>query len=68
VPGAPAEAGVPPVDEADEVDDDDSDEIAAAEPMASEPNGASSNPGEPERPAFSLFSWLRREPEEKKET
>jgi uncharacterized LabA/DUF88 family protein len=68
LPGAPAEAGVPPVDEADEVDDDDSDEIAAAEPMASEPNGASSNPGEPERPAFSLFSWLRREPEEKKET
>jgi uncharacterized LabA/DUF88 family protein len=66
-PGAPAEAGVAPADEVDD-DDDDSDEIAAAEPMASVPNGASSAPGEPERPAFSLFSWLRREPEEKKET
>jgi uncharacterized LabA/DUF88 family protein len=67
-PGAPAETGVPPSDEVDD-DDDDSDEIAAAEPVVPTPNGASAAPsGEPERPAFSLFSWLRREPDEKKET
>jgi hypothetical protein len=60
------EAGAPQVDDVED-DDDDSDEIAAAEPAAA-PNGASAaQAGEPERPAFSLFSWLRREPEEKKE-
>jgi len=67
-PGTQPEAGVSPVDEVDD-EDDDSDEIAAAEPAASASDGASDAPGgEPERPAFSLFSWLRREPEEKKET
>jgi uncharacterized LabA/DUF88 family protein len=61
-PGALPEAGGQTVDDGDD-DDDDSDEIAAAAA-----NGASaSQAGEPERPAFSLFSWLRREPEEKKE-
>jgi hypothetical protein len=65
-PGAPQEQGAPQGDEGYD-EDDDSGEIAAAEPAAA-PNGASaSSAGEPERPAFSLFSWLRREPEEKKE-
>jgi uncharacterized LabA/DUF88 family protein len=65
-PGAPQEQGAPQGDDGYD-EDDDSGEIAAAEPAAA-PNGASaSQAGEPERPAFSLFSWLRREPEEKKE-
>jgi uncharacterized LabA/DUF88 family protein len=65
-PGALPEAGGQTVDDGDD-EDDDSDEIAAADPAAA-PNGASaSQAGDPERPAFSLFSWLRREPEEKKE-
>ena len=65
-PGAPQEQGAPQGDDGYD-EDDDSGEIAAAEPAAA-PNGASaSSASEPERPAFSLFSWLRREPEEKKE-
>jgi uncharacterized LabA/DUF88 family protein len=65
-PGAPQEQGTPQGDDGYD-EDDDSGEIAAAEPAAA-PNGASaSSASEPERPAFSLFSWLRREPEEKKE-
>jgi uncharacterized LabA/DUF88 family protein len=65
-PGAPQEQGTPQGDDGYD-EDDDSGEVAAAEPAAA-PNGASaSQAGEPERPAFSLFSWLRREPEEKKE-
>jgi uncharacterized LabA/DUF88 family protein len=65
-PGAPQEQGAPQADDGYD-EDDDSGEIAAAEPVAA-PNGASASPAsEPERPAFSLFSWLRREPEEKKE-
>jgi uncharacterized LabA/DUF88 family protein len=64
-PGAPQEQAPQGDDGYDE--DDDSGEVAAAEPAAA-PNGASaSSASEPERPAFSLFSWLRREPEEKKE-
>jgi len=65
-PGAPQEQGTPQGDDGYD-EDDDSGEVAAAEPAAA-PNGASaSSASEPERPAFSLFSWLRREPEEKKE-
>ena len=65
-PGAPQEQGAPQGDDGYD-EDDDSGEIAAAAPAAA-PNGASaSQASEPERPAFSLFSWLRREPEEKKE-
>jgi uncharacterized LabA/DUF88 family protein len=65
-PGAPQEQGAPQGDDGYD-EDDDSGEVAAAEPAAA-PNGASaSSASEPERPAFSLFSWLRREPEEKKE-
>ena len=65
-PGAPQEQGAPQGDDGYD-EDDDSGEVAAAEPAAA-PNGASaSSANEPERPAFSLFSWLRREPEEKKE-
>jgi uncharacterized LabA/DUF88 family protein len=65
-PGAPQEQGTPQGDDGYD-EDDDSGEIAAAEPAAA-PNGASAaSASEPERPAFSLFSWLRREPEEKKE-
>ena len=64
-PGAQPEAGGQTVDDGED-DDDDSDEMTAAEPAAA-PNGAAAAPAsEPERP-FSLFSWLRREPEEKKE-
>jgi hypothetical protein len=68
-PGSPAEPGLPTVDDADD-DDDDSDEMAAAEEQAPEPAPATSHAAaapEPERPAFSLFSWLRRD-EEKKPT
>jgi uncharacterized LabA/DUF88 family protein len=70
-PGAPADPNLPAVDEADDDDDDDSDEIAAAEEPAREPAPQPSHSAassEPERPAFSLFSWLRRDQEEKKPT
>ncbi len=66
--GAPSEAGAAPLDDDD--DDDDSDDQSpepsapAAEGHASEPHGEGA-PGQ-DRPSFSLFSWLRREPEEKK--
>ncbi len=69
-PGAPSEPGQPAVDEADD-EDDDSEEIAAAEEPAREPAPAPSHAAaapDPERPAFSLFSWLRRDQEEKKPT
>jgi uncharacterized LabA/DUF88 family protein len=65
-PGAPQEQGAPQGDDGYD-EDDDSGEIAAAEPAAAPNRASASSASEPERPAFSLFSWLRREPEEKKE-
>jgi hypothetical protein len=66
--GTPTEAGAAPLDDDD--DDDDSDpqspepSATAGVSGASEPHGAEA--AGQDRPSFSLFSWLRREPEEKK--
>jgi len=64
MPGALPEVGVPPGDDGDD-EDDDSDELAAAEPAPAAPGEVAAAPAS-DRPAFSLFSWLRRDQEEKK--
>jgi uncharacterized LabA/DUF88 family protein len=63
--GVHPETGVPPGEEADD-EDDDSDEVQAAEPGRAPAPGEGGAAATPERPAFSLFSWLRRDQEEKK--
>jgi uncharacterized LabA/DUF88 family protein len=61
-PGASLEAGAPAGDEGDD-EEDDADDAVTSSPL---PVAAAAG-AEPERPAFSLFSWLRRDPEEKKQ-
>jgi uncharacterized LabA/DUF88 family protein len=75
-PGAPL-AGVPPgtgaagAEEADEADEDETEE-AHEEPeperAAASPRAAPRAAAPPERSSFSLFSWLKRDSEEKKGT
>jgi uncharacterized LabA/DUF88 family protein len=74
VPGAHPETGAPGADEGDEEDEEDTEE---ATPHHEEHSleRAAAGPGEtpraaapPERPSFSLFSWLKRDSEEKKGT
>jgi hypothetical protein len=68
--GAPSEAGAAPLDEGDDEDDDSDDQSpepsAPAVAHASEPHGVGAAAAQ-ERTSFSLFSWLKREPEVKKE-
>jgi uncharacterized LabA/DUF88 family protein len=71
VPGAPPEPGAPGADEAEEAEEDEAEESAAHE--EGEPEHAAAGSREapraaapPERPSFSLFSWLRREGDERK--
>ena len=68
--GAPSEAGAAPLDEGDDEEDDSDDQspepsAPAVGAHASDPHGAGAAAPQ-DRPSFSLFSWLRREPEEKK--
>ena len=70
-PGALPEAGSPGADDSDEdVDDDSEDSGSHEEPEAShapaEPREAPAAPAE--RSPFSLFAWLKRDGEDKKET
>ena len=62
--GTPSEAGAASIDD----DDDDDGDETSAEPGAPsvEDSGGVTAASAGDRPAFSLFSWLRREPEEKK--
>jgi hypothetical protein len=62
--GAHSEAGASPIEDADDEEDDADD--ATPEPSRPVARENSAATAEPERPAFSLFSWLRREPEDKK--
>jgi hypothetical protein len=67
--GAPSEAGAAPLDEGDDEEDDADDQspepsTPAVEAHASDPHGVGA--AAQDRPSFSLFSWLRREPEDKK--
>jgi uncharacterized LabA/DUF88 family protein len=71
LPGGHAEAGTSGPEDADEADDDEAESTAAHEEH--EPERAAAGPVEapraaaaPERSSFSLFSWLRRDGEDKK--
>jgi uncharacterized LabA/DUF88 family protein len=66
--GALPEAGAPGADEADEDEDEDSatHEEAEPAPARSEPRDAPVAAAPRERSSFSLFSWLKRDGEEKK--
>ena len=63
--GVHPETGAPSGEEADD-EDDDSDEVQAAERDPARAPGEGGASAAPDRPAFSLFSWLRRDQDEKK--
>jgi hypothetical protein len=62
--GTPSEAGSASLDDGDD-EDDDGDDSSPEQPAAGAQAHAGAA-GAADRPAFSLFSWLRREPEDKK--
>ena len=62
--GTPSEAGSASLDDGDD-EDDDGDDSSPEQPAPATPTHAD-EAAAADRPAFSLFSWLRREPEEKK--
>ena len=62
--GAPSEASAGAADDGD--DDDDSDDMAADSHPSLPAVEAQAGAAPAERPAFSLFSWLRKDSEEKK--
>jgi uncharacterized LabA/DUF88 family protein len=70
--GAPSEAGASPIDEGDDDEDDSDDQLPepsapAIEAQVPEPQTVAAAAAAQDRPSFSLFSWLRREPEDKKD-
>ncbi len=68
-PSAPAEAGSPGSDEAEDEGEEDAEESATAEEAEHAPAEHREEPAAPaERTSFSLFSWLRRDGEDKKPT
>jgi uncharacterized LabA/DUF88 family protein len=72
LPGAPSEAGAPGADEVEE-DEEEAEDAAAHDeagaphaPAAPRPSPVAAAPAE--RPSFSLFSWLKRDSDDKKGT
>jgi uncharacterized LabA/DUF88 family protein len=68
-PGGPTDTGVTTADDGDDDDDDTEDSVSEGPaPTVTHGDAPRAAAGAGERPAFSLFSWLRREggPEEKK--
>jgi hypothetical protein len=63
-PGAPSEASLAPADDGDDEEDDG--DFGSDTPAAG-PGGEPAVAAAPERSGFSLFSWLRREPDDKKQ-
>jgi hypothetical protein len=72
-PGALPEGGPPGADDGDEDAEDDSEDTLNAEDAdhsrpSAEPHEAPAAAAPAERPAFSLFAWLKRDGEDKKTT
>jgi hypothetical protein len=63
--GTPSESSLAATDDGDE-EEDDGDEMAADGASPAPAGEAPVAAGSAERSAFSLFSWLRREPDDKK--
>jgi hypothetical protein len=69
-PGAVPESVVPGTEDADEADEEEAEEVAAHEDrepaLAAAPPVEAPRAAAPERSSFSLFSWLKRDAEDKK--